>query len=243
MSPRLRAFLIHFTASATILAAFTAITLLWWYPGPLLVLQGGQGVLLMLLTVDVVLGPSLTGLIYKPGKWGLKFDLTVIVLVQLAALSYGVMTIYAQRTHYLAFTLDRFFVVSMMDTVGELPREKYFTTWRSNVLLATSPTTDLTTPSSLSDLETAGVDETLIPPLAIIAADQGTYPGTHRPTPNSGTAIADIADDGIRNLALARLKRLGLDADTVRAYRVIGKKNNALALVDLRNSEVLDILR
>lgn len=243
MSPRTRAFLIHFSLSATVLGIFCFITLFWWYPGPLLALQGGVSVLLTLLTVDVILGPSLTALVYKPGKWGLKFDLTAIVLVQIAALSYGAMTIYAQRTHYLAFTLDRFFVVSTMDTVGELPRQNTYTKWRRGVLTTTAPVTAHTTPKSLDDLETAGVDEILIPPLAIMAADQTGYPDQPRPDATNGMSIDEIPDPDVRTTATGYKQKLGLGDNELRAYRVVGKRSIAYALVDVRTGEIVTMLR
>lgn len=40
--------------------------------------------------VDLVLGPGLTLIVFKPGKPSLKMDMTVILLIQLSALSWGV---------------------------------------------------------------------------------------------------------------------------------------------------------
>ena len=40
--------------------------------------------------VDLVIGPGLTLLVFKPNKPSLKFDLSVIFIVQMIALSWGV---------------------------------------------------------------------------------------------------------------------------------------------------------
>jgi hypothetical protein len=65
--------------------------------------------------VDVTIGPLITLIIFKTGKKSLKFDLTVIALLQLAALAYGIHTVYLARPVYLVFTFDRFDLVMAKD--------------------------------------------------------------------------------------------------------------------------------
>jgi hypothetical protein len=60
----------------------------------------------------LVLGPLLTLLLFKPGKKGLWFDLCVIVIVQVAALVYGVTVIYGERPYFNVFAVDRFTVLT-----------------------------------------------------------------------------------------------------------------------------------
>lgn len=62
----------------------------------------------ILAGVDVVLGPLLTLIVFKPGKPSLKFDMSVIVLVQLVALLCGATIIYQQRPTFTVFGMDRF---------------------------------------------------------------------------------------------------------------------------------------
>jgi hypothetical protein len=62
-----------------------------------------------------VLGPFITLIIFKPGKKGLKFDLTVLASLQFAALVYGIHTVYLARPVYLVFTVDRFDLVAAKD--------------------------------------------------------------------------------------------------------------------------------
>jgi hypothetical protein len=52
---------------------------------------------------------------FQAGKPWLKFDLSVIALVQLAALTYGLMVIYDERPYFTVFALDRFFVLARQD--------------------------------------------------------------------------------------------------------------------------------
>ncbi len=71
--------------------------------------------MLMLVGVDLVLGPLLTMIVYRHGKSGLKFDLSVIALVQLAALIYGANILYEEKPHYLVFVIDRLEFVAQKD--------------------------------------------------------------------------------------------------------------------------------
>ena len=62
----------------------------------------------MIVAVDVILGPLLTFIVYKPQKPTLKFDLTTIAAIQIAALGYGMYTVYQAHPLYVAYAIDRF---------------------------------------------------------------------------------------------------------------------------------------
>lgn len=108
MAFRLRAFLWHFLAS--LLMASLALMLVYgvWYPSPLHALLGVTSIFLIVLAVDVVIGPVLTFVVAKQGKKSLKFDLATIICVQLAAFFYGLYTVAEGRPIWLVFTGDRF---------------------------------------------------------------------------------------------------------------------------------------
>jgi hypothetical protein len=112
---RRRAFLSHLGLSASIVGVVCAIIFLLWYPHPYFQATGTLNVLRVLIGVALVLGPLLTLIVFKPGKWGLKFDLVVIALVQLSALVYGITTIYRERPYFTVFALDRFYVLARDD--------------------------------------------------------------------------------------------------------------------------------
>jgi hypothetical protein len=106
---------IHLLLSATIAGSVLIFMLALWYPWPLFEVAGGSGLILILIGVDVTVGPLITLIIFKSGKKGLKFDLAAIASLQLAALAYGVHAMYLARPVYLAFTIDRFEVVTAKD--------------------------------------------------------------------------------------------------------------------------------
>lgn len=108
---RWKAFGIHIGISAAIGAAAAALIALVWYPPPLLQATGSDRFLMILIGVDVVVGPLLTLLVFKPGKKSLRFDLTVIALLQVAALCYGLWTAVSSRPVFLVEAVDRITLV------------------------------------------------------------------------------------------------------------------------------------
>ena len=90
---------IHLALSAVIFFVFLYILIFHWYPLPYFHSDGGwQGVRIMLF-VDVVLGPLLTLIVfnYKKPRKKIIFDLSVIVIIQIGALIWGVNAVYNGR--------------------------------------------------------------------------------------------------------------------------------------------------
>ena len=74
--------------------------LLMWYPAWLFWSDGGIQVLWLLVGVDLVLGPALTFVVYNPKKSIRErlLDLSLILIIQLAAFGYGMYQAYDQRS-------------------------------------------------------------------------------------------------------------------------------------------------
>ncbi|HCK80760.1 MAG TPA: TfpX/TfpZ family type IV pilin accessory protein [Candidatus Competibacter sp.] len=120
---KLRAFTIHLTASAAVILVFLSVMFFFWYPTPYFETDGGWKVLRILAGVDIVLGPLLTLIVFKPDKPSLKFDMSVIVLLQLSALLYGAAIIYQQRPAFVVFGVDRFTSIAAAEV--EFEKLKY----------------------------------------------------------------------------------------------------------------------
>jgi hypothetical protein len=90
------------------IAAFAFTT---WYPDGLWRVAGLDRLLLVMLGIDLTAGPLLTLLLYRQGKWGLKFDLVTIAVMQLAFLAYGLHTLWLARPVFLVGTPDQITVV------------------------------------------------------------------------------------------------------------------------------------
>lgn len=105
---RFKAFAIHFAISFVIFLVLLYFILVQWYPEPLFSTDGGWRVIRIIIGVDLILGPLLTLIVFKSGKPGLKFDLTVIALVQALALSWGVWNTYNERPAAIIYSIDFF---------------------------------------------------------------------------------------------------------------------------------------
>jgi hypothetical protein len=110
----------HFLLS--VLVALVAATLVFglWFPGAYRDMAGGTELFLLIVTVDVVCGPLLTLVLFNPlkARRELFLDLGIVALVQLAALVYGLWTLWDVRPLYLPHEFDRFKVVSLNDLRG-----------------------------------------------------------------------------------------------------------------------------
>jgi hypothetical protein len=105
---RFIASLIHLAISCTIAAIAMVVVFYIWYPEPLHTAVGVTQIYLILLGVDITLGPLLTFIVFKKGKKYLKLDLAIIAFLQLAALCYGMNTVFAGRPAFVVFNVDRF---------------------------------------------------------------------------------------------------------------------------------------
>ena len=114
---RWKAFAIHLGISAAIGTIVVGTMLLVWYPGLFFTAMGGNDLVLILLGVDVVLGPLITLVVFNPRKARrlLRIDLAVIGAIQALALAYGVQVIAEVRPVYMVFTVDRFDLVAAND--------------------------------------------------------------------------------------------------------------------------------
>jgi len=110
-----RAFFTHLAASSVIVGTLCAIIFVIWYPAPYFSTNGAWGVLRVLVGVDLVLGPTLTLVLFRPNKPWLLLDVSVIAVIQLAALIYGATVIYQERPYYAVFAVDRFEVLAYRD--------------------------------------------------------------------------------------------------------------------------------
>jgi hypothetical protein len=108
MKNRIRAFLIHLFISGIVALAAVYVVFYIWYPAPLHEAAGVTRIFLLLLAVDVVIGPTLTLIVFKTNKPSLKLDLSIIALLQLSALAYGMNTVFEGRPAFVVFSVDRF---------------------------------------------------------------------------------------------------------------------------------------
>lgn len=103
---------LHLLISVMVAALVGSLIYFVWYPPPYFRIAGGSTLMPLIMGVDVIIGPFLTLAVFKSGKKGLKFDLTVIALLQIAAFCYGMHTIAVARPVFVVAETDRFVVVA-----------------------------------------------------------------------------------------------------------------------------------
>ncbi|MDZ3823891.1 MAG: TfpX/TfpZ family type IV pilin accessory protein [Pseudoxanthomonas sp.] len=112
---RIRASLIHLAISFVVIASIVLLVLWLWYPQALLRMSGTGRIIGILAGVDIVAGPLLTLIVYRAGKPSLRFDLTVIALLQAGLLGYGLWTLAQGRPVYMVGAVDRIELVRAAD--------------------------------------------------------------------------------------------------------------------------------
>jgi hypothetical protein len=115
-----KAALVHFLLSIAVALLVATLVFGFWFPGSYASMTGGTELLWLVVSVDVVCGPLLTFVVFDKEKSRREkiTDLGLIALVQLAALFYGVWTVWQVRPLYLPHEVDRFKVISLADLRG-----------------------------------------------------------------------------------------------------------------------------
>lgn len=122
---RLKAAGIHLAISLAIAALAALLVFFVWYPYPYREISGGRELFLLVVVVDVIMGPLMTLAVFNPAKPRkmLRLDLAVIGLLQVAALVYGLWTVAVARPVHLVFEIDRFRVVHVADVEPSLLKQ------------------------------------------------------------------------------------------------------------------------
>lgn len=119
---RARAAGIHAVLSVCVVLCSAALVFLIWYPYPYREISGGRELFTLVVSVDVVLGPLLTFAVFnrrKPRR-ELTRDLSIIVLLQVSGLIYGLHAVALARPVHLVWEIDRMRVVHRVDVPDEL---------------------------------------------------------------------------------------------------------------------------
>jgi hypothetical protein len=115
------AFTIHFLITAALGAIAAGLIFLVWFPSPFATMVGGTELFLLVVGCDLVLGPLLSLVIYdsRKSRLALVVDYSVVGLVQIGMLVYGVYVVAGTRPVEVAFSKDRLEVVTARDISDE----------------------------------------------------------------------------------------------------------------------------
>lgn len=119
---RFKAALTHLVISTVLASIVICLILFGWYPQPYFWALGGPLLLALIVGVDIVLGPLMTMILFNPAKSrrALTLDLTLIGIVQLGALMYGIHSGYVGRMVYGVFSDTSFYLVEASEVAPAL---------------------------------------------------------------------------------------------------------------------------
>ena len=118
---------IHLGISVFIALIVAALVFFIWYPYPFRELTGSFGLFWLVIVVDVVCGPALTLVLANPRKKRpeVLLDFSLIILIQISALLYGMYTVYSARPVALVYQVDRLRVLTTDEIrMEELPQAR-----------------------------------------------------------------------------------------------------------------------
>lgn len=237
---RLLASLIHLGASAAVAALAAALVFALWYPVPYREVSGGRELFLLVVAVDVVIGPLITFAVFdrrKP-RAELARDLGVVVLLQVAALAYGLYTVAQARPAIVALEGARLRVVRALDLADtdltRAPATLQSLSWSGPALVATRM------PSRNEQLE--AIER------GLAGEDIGMRPDFWLPVEQTRGAFAQAA------MPLDRLSRMrperkadldravaatGHTVDQLGYLPILARRTDWSALVDRRSGEIV----
>lgn len=169
LKQRLRAAGLHLLASALVAALASLLVFTLWYPPPFSILAGGTHLFLLLVSVDVVMGPLLTFIAAsgKKTRSELARDLAAIVTLQLAAFGYGLYTMALARPVAIAFEVDLMRVVSAADVdaaeLAQAPLGLRELSWTGPRLIAAVKPLDAMEQMRTIELGLSGIQLSMMP--------------------------------------------------------------------------------
>lgn len=122
---RVRAALIHLLYSMLSIVSIFIVLVLLWFPTPFLDLLNIWRLLAWIIAVNVVCGPLLTFIVWNPNKsiserW---LDISIVIIIQLAALGYGLWSLAQTRPVFIVYEVDRFRAISPNEIATTLPSQ------------------------------------------------------------------------------------------------------------------------
>jgi len=104
----------HLAISIVLAALVGTLLYFLWFPPPYFMAAGASTLIMLLMGVDVGIGPLLTLLVFNPAKPRrlLRLDLTVIGVLQAIAFSYGLYVVCQARPIFIVGEVDRLVVVA-----------------------------------------------------------------------------------------------------------------------------------
>lgn len=233
---------VHFALSVVVAATVLAALLLVWYPQPYFRLAGGAGLIIILIGVDVVMGPLMTLVVYNPAKKSLRLDLAVIVALQVAALAYGIWVIAQARPAFVVFAGERFTVVgaNMIDPESLAAARPPWNTLPIDgpKIVGAIPPGDPAEREKVVMLLTSGVDLPFLPRYYVPFADVvGRLKAKAQPL-----EVLEQRKPDAKPALDAAISRSGVPRSSLAWVPVVGRLETGTAIVDVARGEVVAVV-
>ena len=233
----------HLLGSAGVAVLAACLVFVLWYPAPYTAMAGGAGLFLLITGVDIVMGPLITFAIFDRRRkpWTeLRRDLIVVVLLQLAALCYGLYVMHTVRPVVLALEGSRFRVVTAQDVLfDELPKAQP----AFQQLSHTGPVTISTALPATAEEQFDSMTH------ALAGQDIGTRPKFWRAWDDDARARAKTVAKPIESLRKhypkrateleAAVKRSGLPEAQLRYVPVLARFGDWVAFIDANSGDIV----
>jgi hypothetical protein len=246
---RLQAFGLHLLASATALSLILGALFFGWYRWPGWYLADAVHVVLVMIGVDVVLGPLMTLIVARPTKprRELARDITMIVAVQLCALGYGTVSLWNGRPLYMAFSESVLQMVQAYDIesnewdIGSRQNPDLAPHWYSLPRRVWAPLPkDPNESSKIVAAAITGGDDVIDMPRYFKRWEQGL--------PDLRTQLKKVDDVAYfskreKEALKERMRAAGLPTDRLNSMVLTGRGHPLLAVFDPNNVEIKAIYK
>ncbi|HFD11377.1 MAG TPA: hypothetical protein ENJ32_02740 [Crenotrichaceae bacterium] len=234
----------HLVICVIIAVAVLLLMLFAWFPPPYFSAQGGKDLLMLIVSVDIVIGPLITLVIYKHGKKGLRFDLTVIALLQLCALAYGILAISKARPVYMVYAVDRFEIVNARDInpvdmkEAKLDEFKSFPLTGPKLIAAKLPEDIQESNELMFSAISGGADLSALPKYYVPYQTQKQNVINHLKPLSRLKASARLAHIDLNKV----IKKTGVTEQNLGFLPVSTAKNDLAAIINRSTGEIIDVI-
>lgn len=209
---------VHLLLTLAIVGAVALAAVSQWFPAGLHHAAKVGRLLGIILAVQVVSGPLLTLILYRPGKPGLRFDLIVIALLQILFLAYGLSTLWRSRPLFLVGSTQAFALLFANEVPDDAEGKAKANGWQR--LQGTGPwlvAVDLSSPVAREEFL-----------FAYMAGDSGPLrsPSLFVPYPSLSEAIAYKA-----RVLDAQVPAAGMDRTRVRSMALLSSRTRHTAVL------------
>jgi len=249
MKFRLKALGLHLLASTVALSSILGTLYLGWYRWPGWHLADVVHVVMVMVGVDVVLGPLLTFTIARSTKPRrvLTRDIAVIVAVQLVALVYGTVSLWHGRPLYYAFSESILQLVQAYDiddqelALARRQKAEFAPHWYSLPRWIWAPLPqDPDESKKIVSAAISGGDDVISMPRYFKPWEQG-LPALR--TQLKKVDAVGYFSAGEKKVLKERLRAAGLSPDQLNAMPLTGRGHPLLAVFDPASVKIITILK